>query len=88
MWLVYVSLLSLALVAHVVLCAVVSRVAPPPSQVVAKDPEDEVSETATLLQAQQMPEQSNNPAHADVLNGVDKLSDDGWEPLDVVESQV
>ena len=85
MWLVYVSLLSLALVAHVVLCAVVSRVAPPPSPVIAKDPEDEVSETATLLQAQQVPSQSNTPAYADVLNGDDKLSDDGWES---VESQV
>ena len=85
MWLIYTSLLTLALVAHVVLCAVVSYVAPPPSRIIVKDPEDDVPETATLLQAPVAASTSSDPVPiSDNLS----MSDDGWEPLDVLESQV
>jgi hypothetical protein len=91
MWLVYGSLLILALLAHMLLCLVVSHNAPSPT--IRNHTEDHEEEEKQVSEAQnEVSEQSalipvSKPTSPS-LNTTDRLSDDGWEALEALDSQV
>jgi hypothetical protein len=91
MWLVYGSLLLLALLAHMLLCLVISHNAPPPTirdaaadekqEEEVREVQDDVSEKTALIPV-------SKPTSPTLNATTDRLSDDGWEALEVLDSQV